>query len=101
MWRKVFHFDEPYPHCDIGTPAFACWITACKLSAKLPQVMICMQVAPAQPVSLRHRTEVGMFSRSKTRIFSELMHYREQTLAVLSKIEWHRAAATLFYFGPC
>jgi hypothetical protein len=28
------------------------------------------------------------------------MHYREQTFAILFKIEWHRAAATLFYFGP-
>src|ERR1700756_264901 len=99
MWRKTFHCEEPCPHCDIGTQTFACWTTASKLSTKLPQVMIGVQVTPAQPISLRHRAEEGMFSRSKTRIFSELMDYGEQTCAVLFKIEWHRAAAALFYFG--
>ena len=66
-------------------------------SAKLPQVMIGVQISPSHPILRGHCPEYRMRHAGRWQSIAEPVQGREQRSKILAEINWRRTAFALFH----
>ena len=69
------------------------------LPAELPQMVISVEVAPAQPFLASHRPEKGVRDRKVTGLGAKSTRQRKQFGTVGLELNWSRASKSLLHFG--